>query len=111
MWRKNEMKIAQINMTHQGSTGKIMLQIAQCARDRGYDAVTFSTHRWEVGRYQKLPKAPDGHQYFGTHFENFLHSLLGKIFAANGCFSYFATKKLVQKNSVSIVHQNSFVDI
>ncbi len=91
------MKIAQINMTNQGSTGKIMLQIAQCVRNQGYEAVTYSTHRWGKGKFQKLQSAPDGHIYYGTYFENFIHSLLGKLFAANGCFSYFATKRLVYK--------------
>ena len=36
------MKIVSISMTHGGSTGNIMRQISECARNHGYQAVSFS---------------------------------------------------------------------
>jgi glycosyltransferase involved in cell wall biosynthesis len=90
------MKIVHINMTSLGSTGKIMLQIAKCARENGYDANTFSTHVWSK-KYQKLPSPPQGHKYYGTYLENFVHCVLGKLFAKNGCYSYFATCRLIRQ--------------
>ena len=36
------MKIVEINTVHVGSTGKIMLQIADEARSQGHEAYTFS---------------------------------------------------------------------
>lgn len=82
-------------MVVDGSTGKIMLQIANCARDKLHEVRTYSTN-CSAKRYKKLPPAPIGHKYYGSYVENFLHAFLGKVFANNGCHSYFGTKKLIR---------------
>mgnify|MGYP006934562815 CR=1 FL=1 len=40
------MRIAEINMVDYGSTGNIMLQIADCAKERGHEVRTFSK-KWK----------------------------------------------------------------
>ena len=88
------MKIAQINMTAKGSTGNIMLQIAERAIKRGYVAKTFSTYL--LSKDNELKTKPESHSYFGCYFENYLHAVFGKLFARNGFYSYFGTKKLIR---------------
>lgn len=90
------MKIVEINMCHFGSTGKIMFQIAKCARNKNYKAYTFSTHMFEK-KYHKLPYMGDFHTYFSNYVENAFHYLFGILFDKNGSFSYFGTKKLIRK--------------
>ncbi len=90
------MKIAEINMVAVGSTGKIMLQIADHAREKGHEVRTYSTNVFST-RYKKLPPAPNKHhKYFGSYFENGIHTLLGKITGLNGCFSVFSTYRLIR---------------
>lgn len=85
------MKLAEINMVDYGSTGKIMLQIAQCARENSCEVRTFSK-KW------KKQTAPNkDHFYFGTTLENGLHVLLYRLIGFQGLFSYFGTKQLVRK--------------
>lgn len=100
------MRIAEINMCANGSTGKIMLQIAQQGRLRGHEVWTYSTNAFSY-KYKKLPVASDGHRYFGSYFENAVHYFFGRVFGYNGCFSRFATHRLIRelkKNKVEVVH-------
>lgn len=90
------MKIVEINMTNTGSTGKIMLQIAKCARESGHYVSTFSAKVYSR-KPQKLPVASDGHHYFGTFFENAIHTILAQFTGYNGWYSYFGTKKLIRE--------------
>lgn len=91
------MKIAEINMVAVGSTGKIMLQIADRAREKGHTVKTFSTNVFST-KYKKLPPPPNSdHEYFGSYFENGIHTALGKITGHNGSFSRFATFRLIRK--------------
>lgn len=91
------MKIAEINMVAIGSTGKIMLQIAERAREKGHIVKTFSTNVFST-KYKKLPPPPNSdHEYFGSYFENGIHTTLGKITGHNGSFSRFATFRLIRK--------------
>ena len=91
------MKIVEINTTHTGSTGNIMLNIAGRARADGLEATTFSTNGWGKGKKnQRLPEI-DGHEYYGSFYESFLHNLFGKVFARNGGFSVCSTARLVSR--------------
>ncbi|MBQ7822558.1 MAG: glycosyltransferase [Clostridia bacterium] len=90
------MRIAQINMTAIGSTGKIMLQIAETARSQGHIAQTFSTNQFST-KYKKLPPAPYGHTYYGSYFENGIHLALALITGKNGCYSSIGTCQLIAK--------------
>ena len=100
------MKIVQINMCSDGSTGKIMFQIAETARKHGHEAKTFSTHQFSV-KYKKLPPAPQDHRYFGTYLENAIHYVFGSRVGFNGCWSFFSTIRLIselKKIKPDIIH-------
>ena len=83
-------KIVQINMVDYGSTGNIMLSIAEYIRKNGDECETFSM-RW------KNQKKRAGHTYFGYYIENVLHQVLGRIFGLGGFFSVFGTFSLIKK--------------
>lgn len=88
------MKIAQINMVSYGSTGKIMLQIAETAREMGHTAKTYATVPYD--RYENFEKlSAPGHSYWGSRAENRTHYYLGRLLGRNGCFSYSGTRKLI----------------
>lgn len=90
------MKIVSINAMTEGSTGKIMLQIASSARKEGMEAYTFSTN--SSGKYyKKLPPAPEGHFYYSTFAENFVHLSLGMVTGYQECFGQFNTWRLLKK--------------
>ena len=44
MDRKNKKTVVEINSFNFGSTGNIMLSIAESARERGYEVFTFNAH-------------------------------------------------------------------
>lgn len=100
------MRIAHINAFTVGSTGRIMLQIAECARAQGHDVYTYSPYPYSK-RYQRLPEAPLGHAYFGTWSERWLHNLIGRIFGLDGCSMKRGTKKLIRclrKQRIELLH-------
>ena len=84
------MRIAQINISSYGSTGKIMLQIAQEARTQGHDVLTFSRKWWRN-------KEIEGHQYFGLPLEHALHHATGYITGDEGYGSVISTAMLIRK--------------
>lgn len=101
------MRIAEINMVDYGSTGNIMLQIADRAREKGYDVYTFSK------RWRKQQKKNEFHFYYGSTFENGIHVLLSRAIGFQGMFSYFGTKQLVNdlKNyKPDIIHLHNLHD-
>lgn len=86
-----KMKIVEINTVDYGSTGKIMMQIAECARENGHEVYTFS-------RAWKNNKSPaDGHTYFGSYPDNLLHRILGPVTGREGSFSKYGTQQLLKK--------------
>ena len=89
------MRIAQINMFPYGSTGKIMLQIAQTARNTGHDVRTFSPVVFSRFPQEKVP-TPDGHMEFGNYWENGVHYYCGSLLGMDGCFSQIGTRKLIK---------------
>ena len=100
------MKVAQINMVHNGSTGNIMHHISKLLHKSGEETMTFSTYNSNAN-YQKLPQAPENHNYYGSYFENFIHTAAAQLTGLNGCFSYFGTKKLIdelKKLNPDVIH-------
>ena len=100
------MKIAQINMTYYGSTGKIMLDVAQCARADGHIVKTFSPKTYKRKQKKKYPQITD-HIYFGTTLEAMIHVYAGMATGMNGLFSQFGTWQLIrelEKFQPDIVH-------
>ena len=90
------MKIAQINIVPNGSTGKIMLQIAHCARSHGYSARTFSPIIFD--KYEpKITITEEGHFGFGSYAGNKIHAYLGIITGGNGLFSFKGTRDLIMQ--------------
>lgn len=90
------MKIVQINMVANGSTGKIMLQIANAAREKGIQSYTFSVPGFSISHPVPLTVYKN-HTYVGTAFEHALHYILGIYTGLNGYFSYFTTRSLIKK--------------
>lgn len=90
------MRIAQINMVHFSSTGKIMFQIAKTARSKGHEAQTYSTYL-VAKRFIKLPPAPEGHTYYGSRFGNAVHRVLARLTGYNCFYSHFSTWQLIRK--------------
>lgn len=100
------MRVAQINMVHNGSTGKIMLQIADVARKNGDVVKTYSPVRFSRGKKQSLPEI-DEHLYWGTRAESCFHYYVGTLLGKNGMFSKIGTRQLVkdlEKFNPDIIH-------
>lgn len=100
------MKVAEINMIPYGSTGKIMLQIADEARKSGIKVKTYSTVPFDK-RKKNFEVDAEEHYSFGSFSENKRHYYLGSTFGKNGCYSRKGTKELInylKKFDPDIVH-------
>jgi len=89
-------KIAEINMMHTGSTGKIMFAIADMARQKGNTVKTYSPIYYHKNTPVEFGEIQN-HTYFGSRFENFVHVRLAQLTGFLGCFSFFGTYELVRK--------------
>ena len=99
------MKIAEINMTHYGSTGNIMFAIAEEAKKRGIEISTYSANCFSIRNRRKASDV--NHKYFGYYLDQLLHQIIGRTVGYNGCFSWISTAKLIRhlkKEGVSVVH-------
>lgn len=81
-------KLVQINVVCNGSTGKIMCNLAKEAKDSGFDSYCF------YGR--GLPNKGVRCIRIGNKLSVYFHVLLARL-GFNGHGSYFATKKMVKK--------------
>lgn len=100
------MKIAQINMTSLGSTGKIMFHISQTVREMGYSSQTYAPIRFIRGNKTYLENIP-GHLWWGSRSEHKFHYYAGTLLGMNGLFSWFGTRQLIKhlkKFSPDIIH-------
>lgn len=101
------MRVIEINMVHNGSTGKIMLNIAKRIVQNGDEVKTFSAYIFSKKHY-KLPQAPNkDHEFFGYYIENAFHTILGQLTGYNGKYSYFGSLKLInacKKFHPDIIH-------
>lgn len=89
------MNIAEINILDSGSTGKIMLQIADLARQRGHSVITISKG-WNAFFRYKLYENDPNHFYINGFISSALHYKLGVYLGLNGLFSFFATLRLIR---------------
>ena len=84
--------VVQINTCDYGSTGKIMLQLAEAINrngDRCFIVVPNGRHNpW---------KNKKGYIKFGNRFSEDSHIVLGRITGLQGCFSFFSTLSLIRK--------------
>lgn len=86
------MKTVLINSCNFGSTGNIMLEIAETAENGGYTATVCYPQSRDNSRKQK-----EKDFIIGTRFSRNIHLMLAEITGLNGCFSYFSTMKLLKK--------------
>ncbi len=100
------MTIAEINTVTTGSTGRIMLDLAELARKEGHVVYTYSSKMFVLRKrveYQNI----DHHYYYGSKVSTFIHKVLGQATGLNGFFSVFATLKLVrdlEKKRIDVLH-------
>lgn len=85
------MRIVELNTVDYGSTGKIMLSIAETARAKGHEVWTFSVAT------RKKTSSRDYHEYYSSFCEYSVHYILGKMTGLNGYFSILSTLRLIRR--------------
>lgn len=80
------MKVEEINSVNFGSTGNIMLQIAEVARAHGHSVITCCAKS-----RSNIKKHIENQQFIGTIVSRQLHSHLGRVTGFKGCFSVLDT--------------------
>lgn len=96
------MRIVAINTFNIGSTGKIMLQIANAARKNGIDYYTACPRARD--NYKKVV---DKQIFIGNRLLRNVHGVLSKITGLEGCFSVFSTLNFlmkIEKMNPDIIH-------
>lgn len=86
------MIVFEINSVPYGSTGRIMFQIADTVKAMGgvaYTSASFTKSRGE--------NFPDTYYRIGGAVGKTEHIILAKLTGRHGCYSYFATHKLIEK--------------
>lgn len=86
------MRIAEINSCNFGSTGKIMLEIADVAEKNGHTAVVCYPKSRTNAKKQKKSDI-----VIGSRLSRNLHLKLAGITGLNGCFSYFSMLIFLRK--------------
>lgn len=92
------MRIAEINVLNTGSTGNIMIQIANQARNNGYDVQTYSPVFHKRSKKIQSTSYID-HFFWGNERESFFHFFAGTILGRNGLYSRKGTRQLIKKIS------------
>lgn len=93
-------------MTDEGSTGKIMLQIAENARNKEHNVFTCIPYPYLKGS-SKADFAAAESFVWGSNIERKLHNLFGRITGLNGILSIKGTKQLIRylkDNDVDLIH-------
>lgn len=107
------MKIYEFNSCNYGSTGNIMLQIADAASESGYQVYTC------VPKSKSNSKKDCQNQIFiGNRLSRNVHLLLSKWTGLNGCFSVLSTLSFLRKidrNRPNLIHlhnlHNSYINL
>lgn len=86
------MKILEINSTNYGSTGNIMLQIADTARRKGHIVITCCP-----ASRDNRKKTVENQWLIGSRFSRNVHLKLFEYTGFNGCFSLMSTFAFLQK--------------
>lgn len=87
------MRIVQINGGAKGSTGKIMMGIAEVARAQGHEVMCASP----ITTTNRDAGEDCGYYRIGTFNSRRLNVALARITGFNGCFAWFETYKLLKK--------------
>ncbi|MBQ7225179.1 MAG: glycosyltransferase [Clostridia bacterium] len=83
------MRVVEINATHRGSTGKVMLGTAEVLRQNGNEVYTFSA--------EKDGPVPKGHQFFSTRQENLIHRIISVFTGISGKGTKGGTRRLLKR--------------
>lgn len=97
--------VAAINIIDIGSTGKIMLSVAEKARESHFPVYTVSSY-WHGLKKEKTQDNPN-HHYFNSFFSNIIHYLLGRFCGLSGFGSICSTIRLLRflkKKKVQLIH-------
>lgn len=106
------MTIVEINSWDFGSTVKIMLQIADAARNNGFTIVTASS-RYNGRKRLSSQKDNRNHIYFGSFVSFAIHYILGRNLGLLGLFSALSSIKLlwnIKKSKCSLIHLHNLHD-
>ena len=87
------MRIVQINGGAKGSTGKIMLGIAEVARAQGHEVMCASP----ITSTNRDAGSDCGYYRIGTYNSRRVNVALARISGFNGCFAWVETYKLLKK--------------
>ena len=87
------MRIVQINGGAKGSTGKIMMGIADVARAQGHEVMCASP----ITTTNRDAGEDCGYYRIGTFNSRRVNVALARITGFNGCFAWFETYKLLKK--------------
>ena len=87
------MRIVQINGGAKGSTGKIMMGIAEVARAQGHEVMCTSP----ITTTNRDAGEDCGYYRIGTFNSRRVNVALARITGFNGCFAWFETYKLLKK--------------
>lgn len=90
------MKIAEINISTTGSTGKIMMGIAEVARAQGHEVKTFSSVNYSRNEKTVFPPIA-GHKYLGNRFSSMLHWRFAQVTGIQGCLSFYGAAQLYRE--------------
>ena len=93
-------------MTCFGSTGNIMLRIADQARTEGNEVWTYSPYPHPKEKNKKADSS-EYHCFYGTKTERYTSLILGRIFGLNGLSMRRGTKKMIvdmKKKKVDLIH-------
>lgn len=85
-------KILEINSVPYGSTCKIMLGIAEVAREQGHEVRTASGYS-----YHPVKELPADHYPVGGVINKAFHMALARINGYHGCYSRMATRRLLRE--------------
>lgn len=87
------MRVVQINGGAKGSTGKIMMGIAEVARAQGHEVMCASP----ITTTNRDAGEDCGYYRIGTFNSRRVNVALARITGFNGCFAWFETYKLLKK--------------
>lgn len=99
------MKVVELNSCNYGSTGNIMIEIANTARNFGIKVYTSCPDSRTMRK-----KILDNHIYIGIKSSHVIHLVLGKITGLQGLFSIIDTAIYIQKIkkiSPDIIHMHN----
>ena len=88
------MRIVQINGGAKGSTGKIMMGIAEVARTQGHEVMCASP----ITTTNRDAGEDCGYYRIGTFNSRRVNVALARITGFNGCFAWLETYKLLKKS-------------